>query len=110
MSGNLVPEGATVTCTHGGSAAFTPAQSRVQVRGRPVATIADRYHVTGCPFSTNAGPHPCATVTWQNPAVRVRANGSPVLLQSSSGLGQAADQAPQGPVTISVIQQEVVGR
>ena len=110
MSGNLLHENATITCTHGGLVAFVPSQGRVQVRGRPVATIADSFSVTGCPFSTNAGPHPCTTVHWQSPATRIRVNGSPALLQSSTGLGQAADLVAQGPVQVSVVQQEVVGR
>ena len=110
MPGNLLSENATITCGHGGLVGFSPSQSRVQVRGRPVATIADAYRVTGCPFSTNAGPHPCVRVTWQNPAARIKVNGSPVLLRSSTGLTQAGDQVLQGPVQVSVVQLEVVGR
>jgi hypothetical protein len=110
MSGNLLSENTTITCTHGGTVGFVPGSGRVQVRGRPVATIADHYTVTGCPFSTSAGPHPCSTVNWQNPATRVRVNGSPVLLRSSAGLTQAADQAPQGLARVSAVGEEVTAR
>ena len=110
MPGNLLSENDTITCTHGGRVAFIPSQARVQLRGRPVATMADRYTVAGCPFNVNGSPHPCAGVHWENPASRVRVNGSPALLRSSTGLGQAADQVLQGPVTVSVVLGTVVGR
>ena len=110
MSGNLLSENATITCVHGGQVTFSPSQSRVQVRGRPVATLADSFRVTGCPFTTGSNPHPCTSVNWQSPATRVRVLGSPALLQSSIGLSLAVDQAPQGTVQVSVVQQEVVGK
>lgn len=110
MSGNLLSENTTIACGHGGSVAFIPTASRVKVRGGPVATIADHYSVTGCLFSTSAGPHPCSTVNWQNPATRIRVNGSPVLLRSSAGLTQAADQAPQGLVQVFTVDEAVSGQ
>ena len=102
MPGPLLHVGATVLCTHGGPASFAPGSPRVLVGGMPVATMADQTLVAGCPFNVGGGPHPCVRVQWLTPAVRVLVNGAPPLLQTSSGLCLAADQAPQGaplPVT-----------
>jgi uncharacterized Zn-binding protein involved in type VI secretion len=109
VSGNLLHTSATVTCPHGGRANALPAQSRVVVNGSPAATQADLYTVTGCPFTAGGKPQPCTTIRWTGPSARVTVNGSPALLQASRALCHSAEQAPQGPPAVVVVQQRVVG-
>jgi hypothetical protein len=109
MPGSLLTVSATVTCPHQGRAAPQPAQQRVFVAGQPVDTLADLYPVTGCPFTVSGKPQPCVTIRWLTPATRVQVNGSPVLLESSTGICQSAEQIPQGPPQVSVVQHRVVG-
>ncbi|MBB5122020.1 hypothetical protein AF335_08275 [Streptomyces eurocidicus] len=110
MSGNLLHVNATVTCPHGARATILPAQVRVVVGGNFAASVADLDTVGGCPFFLANTPHPCVTIRWVAPSTRIRINGSPAVLRSSTGLCLAPDQAPQGPPNVSVVQQRVVGR
>jgi hypothetical protein len=110
MSGNLLHVNATVICSHGGQAGSQPAQSRVVVAGQPVATVADFYTVTGCPFAAGNKPQPCVTVRWLAPSGRIQVNGSPALLQSTPATCQSAEQVPQGPPRVTTVQQRVVGQ
>ena len=109
MSGNLLHTSATVLCPHGGRATALPAQSRVTAVGSPAATEADLYTVAGCPFTVGTKPQPCTTVRWTGPSGRIRVNGSPALLQSSRALCHSAEQVPQGPPAVVVVQQRTVG-
>jgi len=110
MPGPLLHVGATVLCAHGGPAQFVTSNARVLLGGVPAATISDQTLVAGCAFSTPAlGPHPCVRVQWLVPATRVLVNGQPVLLQTSTGLCLAADQAPQGAPLPVTAQPRVVG-
>jgi hypothetical protein len=108
MPGSLLHVGATVLCSHGGPAQFVSSNARVLVGGTPVATMADQTLVSGCAFSPGA-PHPCVRVQWIVPAARVVVNGAPALLQTSTGLCLAADQAPQGAPVPVVVQPRVIG-
>ncbi|WP_394437054.1 hypothetical protein [Streptomyces sp. SGAir0957] len=110
MPGNVLHANATVTCPHGAPATAQSAQSRVVVDGRFASVTADLYTVTGCPFTVGNKPQPCTTIRWQGPSSRIRAGGSPVLLQSSTGTGHSAEQVPQGDATVSLVQQRAVGR
>jgi hypothetical protein len=42
------------------------------------------------------------------PATRVLANGKPVMLQTSAGICQSAEQIPQGAPIVSVVQPRVI--
>jgi hypothetical protein len=108
MPGPLLHVGATVLCSHGGPASFVTSNARVLVGGAPVATLADQTLVAGCAFSPGQ-PHPCVRVQWLTPAARVLVNGQPALLQTSTGLCLAADQAPQGAPLPVTVQPRVVG-
>jgi hypothetical protein len=108
MPGPLLHVGATVLCSHGGQAQFVSTNARVLVGGMPVATMADQTLVAGCAFAPTA-PHPCVRVQWIVPAARVLVNGVPALLQTSTGLCLAADQAPQGAPVPVVVQPRVIG-
>ncbi len=60
--------------------------------------------VAGCPFVVANVPQPCLQVQWIVPATRVTAGGSPVIVQSSTGLCMGA--APQGPAERGVDADE----
>jgi len=109
MPGPLVQVGATAICPHGGPVTILSTNTRVLVSGMPVATMSDTFMIAGCVFNISGAPHPCVKVQWLVPAVRVLVNGQPAILQTSTGLCLAADQAPQGPPTIIVTQPRVIG-
>jgi uncharacterized Zn-binding protein involved in type VI secretion len=108
LPGPLLHVGASVFCAHGGPATIASSNARVLVSGLPVATLADQTLVAGCSFNVG-GPHPCVRVQWLTPALRVLVNGQPALLQTSTGICLAADQAPQGPPLVAAAQPRVIG-
>ena len=114
MPGYLLHVGATVQCTHQAPCTTTPNAPRVFVSGRPVATVANVWTVTGCLF-TLPGPvaSPCLRVQWSMPSSRILVGGSPALLQPGpgpgAGLGLNAQQAPQGPPVVGQIQLRATG-
>ncbi len=105
--------GAGAMCPHAGQLSTVPSNPRVTVSGQPVATMADSYPIAGCPFQVPVGagtkPQPCVKAQWLVPAMRVLVNGSPAILQSSSGLCQSAEQIPQGPPSVTVTQVRASG-
>ncbi len=105
----VVHAGAVAQCPHGGPVTFIPSAPRVLVSGMPVATMPDTALVAGCAFNVSGAPHPCMRVQWLLPAVRVKSNLLPLVLQTSAGLCLAGDQAPQGPPIISTTQPRVLG-
>ncbi len=111
MPGFLVHVGATAMCPHAGQVTIVSTNVRVKVSGQPVATMNDTFTVAGCPFVLPpAGtPSPCVKIQWMVPAMRVRVGGTPVILQSSTGLCLSAAQVPQGPPTVLVTQIRVRG-
>ncbi len=110
MPGPLFHVGATAICPHAGQVTTISTNARVLVGGMPVATMGDTFLVAGCAFTIPlAKPQPCIKVQWLVPAVRVMVNGQPVILQTSSGLCQSAEQIPQGPPTVLVTQPRVIG-
>lgn len=113
MPGYLLHVGASVNCTHGAAASIVSSNQRVKVGGQAVAVISDTTTVSGCPFQVPIGtgtkPQPCVKIQWTVPATRVKVGNQPVLLQSSTGLCQSADQIPQGPPTVATTQVRVKG-
>ena len=110
MGSPILHVGASVICSHGGQVTTAPGNPRVKVAGQPVATMADVYAVAGCVFTLpGPKPSPCIKVQWVVPATRVMVGGQPVILQTSSGLGQSPEQAPQGPPSVVVVQPRVKG-
>lgn len=103
--------GGSAMCPHGGQLSTVPGNPRVTVGGQPVATMNDQYPIAGCPFQVPIGtgtkPQPCVTAQWLVPAMRVTAGGSPLILQSSSGLCKSAEQIPGGPPSVTVTQVRV---
>lgn len=111
MSGFVFHVGATALCPHGGPVSTVATQARVRVSGQPVATLADTYLIAGCAFTVpGPKPQPCVKVQWLVPAQRVRVGGQPVILQTSSGLCQSAEQIPQGAPNVVTTQARVRGQ
>jgi hypothetical protein len=109
MPGLVAHVGMVAQCPHGGTVMEVPSTPRVFLSGRPVATLADQYPIVACALNVAGAPHPCVRVQWLVPALRVKANLMPVILQTSVGLCLAADQAPQGPPIVSSTQLRVIG-
>jgi hypothetical protein len=110
MPGALFHVGATAICPHGGQVTTIPTNTRVLVGGQPVAVVADTFPVAGCAFTVpGPKPQPCVLVKWLVPATRVFVNGQPVILQTSTGIAQSAEQIPQGPPTVVATQPRVTG-
>ena len=104
MPGFLLHVGATVLCAHAGQAQPTVPNPRVRVGGQPIVTQPMPYVVAGCTLPPPAGG-PCVTAQWVVGAVRVTANGQPVLLQDSQAIC-----APTGtPLNVLVTQVRVRG-
>jgi hypothetical protein len=114
MPGFLLHTGAVMTCTHGIPVQIPPVQPRVFVSGQPVATMASKLAVIGCPF-TIPGPksQPCVTVKWLMPTTRVLVAGQPAIVQPTPGPGPAIcqspfpEQLPNGPPMVSFMQPRV---
>ena len=106
----LVQVGANIVCPHGGKVNIITSNTRVFISGQPVSTQNDLYQIAGCPFTIPSGPyHPCVQVKWLVPSNRILVNGQPAILQSSSGICQASDQAPQGAPIVVATQIRVKG-
>lgn len=104
MPGYLLHVGAVVQCAHGGPAQPTLRSPRVKVMGQNVVTRASVYTISGCPF-TSPSTGPCVTAQWTTSALRVRANGLPVLLMDSQAIC-----TPTGtPLIIASTQPRVKG-
>lgn len=110
MPGFLLHVGATATCPHAGPLNVVPGSPRVLVSGMPVATMADQFLITGCPFNVSGAPSPCVRTQWVVPAGRVLVNGVPAILNTSVGLCQNPAMAPQGPPVVVATQTRVVGQ
>jgi len=104
MPGFLLHLGAVVQCMHGGLAQPTVPNPRVRVSGQPIVMQAAPFVVAGCPF-VPPNPGPCVTAQWIVGAIRVKANGIPVLLQDSKAVC-----TPTGTgLIVSVVQPRVKG-
>jgi hypothetical protein len=102
MPGFLYHVGVTAMCGHGGQISAIASSPRVRFGGQPAVTIGDTFPIAGCALNISGSPHPCVMVQWLVPAARVRIAGQAAILQTSSGLTIAADQAPQGsPIVVS---------
>ena len=104
MPGFILHVGATVMCSHAGSAQPTAPNPRVLVSGQPVVTMGAPYVVAGCPFNVSGGPSPCITAQWVTAATRVLANGQPLVLIDSQAIC-----APNGtPLIVAATQTRAV--
>lgn len=110
MPGFLFHEGSVATCPHQASLSFRPTNQRVRVSGLRVATMSDIYTVSACPFQVPVGlgtkPQPCVVATLA-PAPRVLINGAPAVVNVGTTVCRSAEQIPQGPARITVVQGRV---
>ena len=83
--------------------------ARVLLMGQPAAKATDTHMIAACPLNVSGKPQPCVTGSQFTPAARVFIDGQPALLNTSIGIGQSAEQAPQGPVSIVSAQIRVSG-
>lgn len=82
MGAPIITQQTTVMCGHGGSATPAPSQVRVKISGALAAVATDVYSVAGCAL-TGTGTPPCVVLQWLMPAMRVKVQGVPVLLNGS---------------------------
>ena len=102
MPGNLVQQGATVLCAHGGQAQPTTPNPRVTTGGQATVLLSAPWTVAGCSLPPNAGG-PCATAQWTAGTVRVTSMGQPLVIQSGS-----STCVPTGvPLNVTVAQVRV---
>jgi hypothetical protein len=106
MPGYIVHQGATVLCSHAGQAQPMVTNPRVKVQGQPIVTQSCAYTVAGCVLPPPpAANGPCVTAQWLSAALRVTANGDPVILADSQSIC-----APTGtPLQIVLTQLRVKG-
>jgi hypothetical protein len=100
MAGYLLHQGVTVLCVHGGQAQAIVPNPSVKVSGQQTVQQANPWTISGCPFSTGAGPQPCVTAQWTSAAQRVKSRGQPLLLQDSQAIC-----APNGTGMIIITTQ-----
>ena len=104
MPAELLHEGATILCMHGGQAMPITTDQRVKVSGQKIVTQPPPYQIAGCPLQPPSGS-PCVTATWVRAATRVKASHQPVLLKDSQAVC-----APTGTgLNIIVTQMRVKG-
>ena len=103
MPGPIVHLGATVLCSHAGTATPASPFPRVTVAGQPVVTLSTQYVVAGCGL-TGTGTPPCLTGQWMAGATRVLAGGVPVAVQAGSSI----TTPPGTPMLPRVVQPRVV--
>jgi hypothetical protein len=112
MAAALLTTASSLQCPHGGTVSIVSTNTKVQA-GAALALATDTFTIAGCPFQIPVGvgtvPHPCVTVQWTKTNVMTSVNGTPTLAQDSVGLCLAADQAPQGPVSVVQTQPTVTG-
>ena len=104
MPGFLLYAQATVQCMHAGQAQPTVLNPRVKVLGQPIVTQSSPFTISGCSQQPPAGP-PCVTAQWVSAALRIKADGQPVLLQDS----QAVCTPTGTPLIVSATQTRVKG-
>lgn len=108
----LLTTASSLQCPHGGTVTIASANTAVQA-GAALALATDTFTIAGCPFQIPVGagtvPHPCVKVQWTKPNLRTTVNGTPTLAEDSVGLCLAADQAPQGPVSVVQTQPQASG-
>ncbi len=104
MPGYLLYALATVQCMHAGQAQPVVTNPRVLVGGQPIVTQSSAYTIAGCTQQPPVGP-PCVSAQWVSAALRVKADGVPVLLQDSKAIC-----TPTGtPLNVIVTQVRVKG-
>lgn len=112
MAAPLLTTASSLMCPHGGTVSIVSANARV-LAAAPLALATDTFTIAGCPFQIPVGPalvpHPCVSVQWVLSNLHTFVNGAPTLNADSAGLCLAADQVPQGPVSVVQTQPSAMG-
>ena len=108
--GTILTTSATMMCPHGGTVSATVGDGKRATAGDPILAESDTFIISGCPFMTGSNPHPCVSIRWIAPAVKVTARQSRILTTDSQGLCLAADQVPQGPPTLVAAQSQAAAQ
>ena len=112
MAAALLTTASSLQCPHGGTVTIASTNTKVLATAA-LALATDTFTIAGCPFQIPVGPamvpHPCVTVQWTKTNIQTTVNGTPTLAQDSAGLCLAADQVPQGPVSVVQAQPLVTG-
>ena len=98
MPGPIVHLGATVLCSHAGTATPVTPFPRVLVAGQPVVNLSSQYVIAGYALTGTPNP-PCLTGQWIVGATRVLAGGVPVAVQSGTSIC-VAPGTPMLPVAV----------
>src|SRR4051812_41171422 len=85
MPAPILHFGATVMCSHAGSATAVSPFPRVLVSAQPVVTLMTQYVIAGCALTGTPNP-PCVTGQFIVGAVRVLAGGAPVATMMGTSL------------------------
>lgn len=86
MGSPLLHVGATVQCSHGGTATPTSPNSRVLVNNQPTVTMSAPYSVAVCSHTVSNTPSPCVTAQWTRAAIRVTSSNLPLVLMDSQAI------------------------
>lgn len=112
MAAPLLTISSSLQCPHGGTVSIVSTNTNAKATDALVLA-SDTFTIAGCPFQIPIGtgtvPHPCVKVQWTKTNLMTTVNGTPTLAQDSVGLCLAADQVPQGPVSIVQTQPLVSG-
>lgn len=100
MGAPIITSQTPVNCGHAGIGTHIPSQPRVRIAGSPVAVASDQHAVAGCSL-TGSGTPPCVVLSWTVPALRVKAAGQPVLVQTSIPIGTGPGIVMPGQVRVT---------
>ncbi len=104
--GAILTVSATMMCPHGGTITATVAGAPRATARAQILTESDTFTIAGCPLNISGSPHPCVSVRWIAPAMKVKASSAAMLTSDSQGLCVAGDQAPQGPPILTPAQTQ----
>lgn len=105
--GKIVTSAAQISCDHQAVGQAQSLSSYVTIDQSAVVLVPQVYTVQGCPFSTNAGPMPCATIQFSSGSTRVTSEMKPLLLDGSMGTAIGPLSPAQGGAAIRNVQSKV---
>src|SRR5258706_14168066 len=109
MAGNPLTAASSLSCPHGGTVTITPSNTRAKADGDFIASAADTFTISGCPFqlpTVPPTPSPCIMVQWMVTDELVKA-GALTLSESCQGLCLSALGPLQGTWITSSPQTKV---
>lgn len=109
MGVNILDTGCQIKCPHGGTVTVVTKNMVAKANGNYMILATDTMTIAGCSFMKGNTPSPCMTIEWKGEAKKVKIKGTPVLLDSSTGICNSAENAPQGTALVSGAQSKVKG-